>query len=110
MWKRVFVVLLGVWLIFSAFAWPHPPAHVTNTWMVGGGLVLFGALSTMYPWARAVTVALAVWLFLFAVIGGATDPWTFWNEALVALAVFILGMLEPQRTYHTHAPQRDQTA
>jgi hypothetical protein len=78
--------------------------------MVGLGLVIFGALSTMYDWARAVTVALAVWLFLFAIVGGPTDPWTFWNDALVALAVFVLGMLEPQRTFHTPPPERDQPA
>lgn len=108
MWKHVLVVLAGVWLIFSAFAWPHPPGHVTNTWMVGGGLVLFGALSTIYPWARAVSVALSVWLFLYAIIGGPTDPLTFWNDALVALVVFVLGMLESQRTFHTPPAERDQ--
>ena len=106
MWKRVFVVLLGVWLIFSAFAFPHPAGQVTNSWMVGGGLVVFGALSTMYSWARAVTVALAVWLFLYVIIGGRTDPLTFWNCAMVALAVFVLGMLEPHRTFHTPPTQQ----
>jgi len=107
MWKRVFVVLLGMWLIFSAFAFAHKPAYVTNGWMVGAGLVLFGALSIIYPWARAVTVALAVWLFVFAVVAGPVDPLTFWNDALVALAVCVLGMLEPHRTYHTPS-QQDQ--
>jgi hypothetical protein len=111
MWKRVFVVLLGMWLIFSSFAFAHRPAHLTNGWLTGAGLILFGALSMIYPWARTATIVLAVWLFLYAVmIGTSTDPVTFWNDAFVALAVFVLSMLQPQRTYHTPPTQRDQTA
>jgi hypothetical protein len=107
MWKRVFIIMAAGWLIFSAFAWPHRDAHLMNSCLVGAGLVVFGALATAFSWARAVTLALAVWLFLSVVLLKAADARTFWNNAAVAFLVFVLSMLEPNRVFRRPAHQNN---
>jgi hypothetical protein len=109
MWKRVLVIMLGTWLVFSAFAWPHAPPQAINAGLVGAGLIVFGALSYFYRWARAAVVALAVWLFVFTILGGPATRLTFWNNGLCALVVFVLGMLDEHIVFHTRTPS-DQVA
>jgi hypothetical protein len=104
MWKRVFIVMLAVWLIFSTFAWPHRDAHLANTLLVGAGLVIFGALSTAYGWARVVTLALSIWLLLFVILVKPLEAFTFWNNAMVALFVFVLSLLESNRVSRRTMP------
>jgi hypothetical protein len=92
MWKRVAILGLSGWVLFSGNAWPHTPASRFNNAVVGAGLLFFGALSIRREWARYVTLALGIWLFAFTALGSRGSPITFWNNAMVALAVFILSL------------------
>jgi hypothetical protein len=93
MLKRVAIVILAAWVLFSANAWPHSPANRVNAAVVGAGLLYFGALSIRHEWARFATLAFGIWLFAFTVLSGGDSAITYWNNAMVALVVFILSVV-----------------
>ena len=102
MWKRVLIVILAVWVLFSGYAWPHTRANLINNWVMGLGLVAFGTLSIGYAWARYVTLGLGVWLFAFAALFHRLSPVTFWNDAMVAVVVFVLSLLTSPSAPNPH--------
>jgi len=53
----------------------------------------FAVLSIHHEWARWVTLALGLWLFAFTAFISSSNPATFWNDAMVALAIFILSLV-----------------
>jgi len=89
--------MLSVWVLFSGNAWPHSRPDQINNAAVGAGLFFFGALSVRHEWARYVTLALGLWLFAFTALLGRSNPMTFWNNAMVALAVFVLSLVGGER-------------
>ncbi len=97
MWKRIGIIVLSAWVLFSGTAWHHSPANQVNNAIVGAGLLFFGALSVRYEWARFVTLAFGVWLFAFTVLVSRGSPVTFWNDAMVAVIVFVLSLVGGER-------------
>ena len=92
MWKRAFIVILSGWVLFSGYLLPHSRAGLLNSWFVGLGLLVFGALSMAHDWARYVTLLLGVWLFAFTAFAGSAAT-TFWNSAMVGLLISILSLV-----------------
>ncbi|MBI3185321.1 MAG: hypothetical protein HYZ28_24545 [Myxococcales bacterium] len=90
---RAVNIVLGTWLFISAFAWRHSPAQMNNTWILGVLVVLFAVIALWTSTARFVNTALAVWLFISAFALPADTIATVWNNALVALAVFISSLV-----------------
>jgi hypothetical protein len=90
---RVLSLILGVWLFFSAFAWPHTPAQRTNAWIVGALVALVALTATVDLRTRYVQTVLAIWL--------AVSTWgmptllagTVWNNLLVAVGLLVLSLL-----------------
>jgi hypothetical protein len=97
MLKRVAVVVLSVWVLFSGNAWAHSRPNQINSAAVGAGLLFFGAISIRHEWARYVTLALGLWLFAFTAFISGDNPTTFWNDAMIGLAVFILSLVGGER-------------
>lgn len=97
MWKRVAVIALSIWVLFSGNAWSHSRPDQINNAAVGAGLFFFGAISIRHEWARYVTLALGLWLFAFTALFGRGSAISFWNDAMVALAVFILSLVGGER-------------
>jgi len=98
MLKRVAVVVLSAWVLFSGNALAHSRPNQINNVAVGAALFFFGAIAFRHEWARYVTLALGLWLFFFtAFISGGSDPVIFWNNAMVALAVFVLSLVGGER-------------
>ena len=60
MWKRVAVVVLSAWVLFSGNAWAHARPNQINNAVLDAGLFFFGALSIRHEWARSVTMALGI--------------------------------------------------
>jgi hypothetical protein len=96
-WKRVAVVVLSVWVLFSGNAWSQTRANQINNAAVGTALFFFGAISIRHEWARFVTLALGLWLFFFTAFISRGSTVTFWNNAMIALAVFILSLVGGER-------------
>jgi hypothetical protein len=97
MWKRVAVVVLAGWVVFSGNAWAQSQPNQINNVVVGVGLFLFGALSFFYDWARFVTLGLGIWLFAFSAVVSRGNPVMFWNNAMVAVTVFLLSVVGGER-------------
>jgi hypothetical protein len=109
MWKRTTIVVLAGWVLFAGYLWPHTPAHLLNNWIVGLGLLIFGTVAYRRPWARYVTLALAAWLFVYSALYHRSAPFTFWNDAMVAVVVFALSLFGPRKDWFTH-PSRPSSA
>ncbi len=85
-------LILGIWLFISAFVWDHSGAERTNSWILGVLCVVFALIAMSTPTARWLNTALSIWLFISVwalphhVLG------TMWNNALVAIAIFLLSL------------------
>ncbi len=98
-------VVLGVWLFISAFAWAHVPAQRANAWILGVLFVVFALVAaSREAAARWVNTVLAVWLFISVWALPHQSLGTQWNDALVAIAVFLLSLV-PERGAAAPLPQ-----
>jgi hypothetical protein len=95
-WPRYVALVLGAWLIASAFAWPHGPMAANNTVILGALIAASAIVSLFVSRARVVTGLLAVWLFGSTFAMHATAA-TVFNNLVVAIVVF-LAALVPGRT------------
>jgi len=91
--SRIFNVLAGIWLFASAFAWPHGKGQLGYTAICGALTVLSAILTTTYAWARYVTIAVGVVLFVLAFAASPLGSSTFWNNAIVGVAVVIAAFM-----------------
>ncbi|MFN7134582.1 MAG: hypothetical protein ACK4N5_21060 [Myxococcales bacterium] len=105
MHARAINVLLGIWLVVSAFLWTHTGAQRVNTVVVGVLCVAFSVLAAKLQPARFLNTLLAVWLFISAFALPSAASATVWNNALIAVMLFMLSMmaggtedLRPRRT------------
>jgi heme A synthase len=93
MTARIFNVLIGVWLVVSAFAWPHSAAMTRYT-VACGVLTAILAIAMLYfrP-ARYFNLVVAALLFsTSAMMSPRTDP-TFWNNLIAAISIFVATLL-----------------
>jgi hypothetical protein len=97
MLKRVAVIVLSVWVLFSGNALAQSRPNQINNVAVAAGLFFFGATAIRHEWARYVTLALGLWLFFFAAFLKSADPVIFWNNAMVAVVVFVLSLVGGER-------------
>ncbi len=89
-------ILLGIWLFISAFVWPHTVPQRTNTWIMGVLCVIFAAIALSVPAVRWLNTALAIWLFISVWALPHVNVGTQWNNALVAVAIFIISLIPEQ--------------
>ena len=93
-WPRIASAILGAWLFISAFIWPHTTAQMTNTWICGLLAVFFAWVGAFAPQARFFNTVLAIWLFISAfALSSAHHGGTIWNNAVVAILLFVTSLL-----------------
>ncbi|HET6436660.1 MAG TPA: SPW repeat protein [Anaeromyxobacter sp.] len=92
-WARWANLVLGVWLFISAFLWPHLTAQRTNTWILGVLFAIVALVAMSTPQARWLNAALSIWLFLSVWALPHQNLGTMWNNALVAIVVFLLSLV-----------------
>lgn len=101
-WPRALNVILGIWLFISAFVWPHTSAQMTNTWILGVLAVVFALIAWFAaPPARFLNTLLAIWLFISAWALPRVSVGTVWNNVIVAILLFIFSLVPgatPTRT------------
>ncbi len=105
---RILNLILGVWLFISAFVWPHNPAQQTNTWIMGVIGVVVALVAMSVSPARWVNTAMSIWLFISVWALPHQNLATQWNNALVAIAIFVLSLV-PSGPERTMVPQRSAT-
>lgn len=88
---RYLTILLGLWLLVSAFVWPLSTAHFANSWIVGLATVTAAFLSLGMPGARFVCIAAGAWLFVSTVaVFRASASAMYWNDALIGIALDVV--------------------
>ncbi|HWU88563.1 MAG TPA: hypothetical protein VN253_14875 [Kofleriaceae bacterium] len=96
--------MLGVWLLISAFIWPHTASSQANTWIVGV-LIAAAAIWSMYmPQIRWVNTALSVWLFVSTFFISHQTPGTRWNNVIVAILAFLASVIPTGTATRTTLP------
>lgn len=90
---RIASLILGAWLFVSAFLWPHGASQFTNTWLLGVLIVAFSLVAMAYSQARYLLTAAAIWLFISVWVLPTTMTGTQWNNALVAVLVFLFSLV-----------------
>lgn len=88
---RIASALVCVWLILSAFTWPHSQAQLTNTWIVGAAGVVMALVADQRLWLAH--LALAAWLFASVWLLPEARPEPIWNNAIAAAILFLLALL-----------------
>lgn len=92
-WPRWVNFLIGIWLIISAFVWPHTAGAQTNTWILGV-LIAIAAIWAMFtPTVRFLNTILALWLFFSTLVIRHTEAATLWNNLICAVVVFVLSLI-----------------
>lgn len=92
-WPRWVNLVLGAWLFISAFIWPHTASSQANTWIVGA-LMAGAAIWAMFaPPVRWVNTVLAIWLFISTFFIPHVTTGTVWNNAIVAILVFLVSLV-----------------
>ncbi len=91
---RIMSIVLSVWLFISSFVWTHTEAQFTNTWIVGVVGVAFTLLTMVASNLRYLNTLLSLWLFISVFVLPTTTA-TGWNNALVAIALFIMSLVGP---------------
>ncbi|SIQ94214.1 SPW repeat-containing protein [Janthinobacterium sp. TND4EL3] len=110
-WQDQVILLLGLWLIVSpwAFSYPEGSPQMLNALLSGLVIAVLAAfdLYKTYFWAVVVNLLVGVWV--------AVSPWVLrladqrvvmWNELIVGIAVVILALweLRTDPELHKHWP------
>jgi hypothetical protein len=86
-------VLVGAWLLTSAFVLPNTEREMRNTVPFGVLCVAFALTARTTPSARCLSSLLAAWLVLSMWLLWASSPATLWNNTIVALVMFALSLV-----------------
>ena len=70
---------------------------MTNTWILGVLCVVFAIVALRVEQVRYLNTALPVWLFISAFVLPGTSRGTVWNNALVAIAIFVVSLAPSDR-------------
>jgi hypothetical protein len=93
MTSRLLLAMVGAWLLASAFAWPHTSFQVVNTALMGLAVMVLALTSMRHEWARYASAGIAIWLLLSTFRFPTMSSATLWNNAAIAVIVFIGSML-----------------
>jgi hypothetical protein len=92
LWARTANLLLGGWLVFSAFAWDRGAPRV-NAAVVGYLVFVFALLATALDGVRALSSALGLWLLASVWLVPAANQVMRWNTGLVGVTVLLLSLV-----------------
>ena len=94
MGPRAINSVLGLWLFFSTFLWPHTAAQRLTGWAVGL-LAVTASLAGLsgYRWGRSLNAALGGWLIVSAILLPRVQLATFVTELVVGFGLVFLSML-----------------
>ena len=91
-------MLLGAWLVTSAFLWPHTRIQLNNGWIIGVVVMALSALAMIAPRTHPLNALAGFWLFVSAQeLPSMTTAATVVNHVLVGMAIFVLA-LQPMGT------------
>ena len=102
MTPRIFITMIGAWLLVSGFAWPHSRFEVLNLIAVGVLAPMFAWLSTAHDWARYVCAATGVWLILTTLRFGTAAHATIVHNLIMGASVFVASLVATGSADYRH--------
>jgi hypothetical protein len=96
MTARTFNALVALWILVSAFAWPHGAAQRLSTALSGLAALALALITVRHDAARYLNMGVGVWLFLSAFLLPSDPQWraaTTWNNAIFGLVLFATALL-----------------
>lgn len=90
-------IVVGLWLILSAFSWVHSGPQQMNALVVGAACAAAAVAALRVPAARFVNLGLAIWLFVSTWIFSVSSPSTVWNNVLAAFVMLIVSLVPSRR-------------
>ena len=100
-------IIAGIWLFISAFILPHESAMFTNTWILGILAVIFAIVAMRFSGVRFLNTLLAIWLFISAFALPHVSNAPVWNNAIVAIVIFIISLVPPGRAIDATGSRTD---
>ena len=101
-------IALGIWLVVSAYVWPHSSAQLANLWISGLLVARLAAVAIATPGLRFFNTAIGMWLILSAVVLTRVSSATTWNNIVVGALIALVSLVGPARkiraTARTEAP------
>ncbi len=85
--ERLISILAGTWLLASAFIWRHSPFQKVNAILCGLLAIAIAIFDLYAPRARYASGALALWLFLSAVLTLSIKETTLWSNVICAVGI-----------------------
>lgn len=105
-WPRWVNFLIGIWLIISAFVWPHTAGARANTWILGALIAIASIWAVFTPGARFLNTIFAIWLFFATLVIYHASSATVWNNVIAAVVVFVLSLIPSPPTAARTGRQR----
>lgn len=110
-WQDQLILVLGLWLIVSpwAFAYPNGSVQMLNAYISGLIIAVLAAfdLYKTYFWAVVVNLLIGIWVAVSPWVLRVADQRTvMWNELIVGIAVVVLALweLRTDPELHKHWP------
>lgn len=108
-WQDQLILVLGLWLIVSPWAFSYPSGSTQMVNAVVSGLIIavlaaFDLYKT-YFWAVVVNLLVGVWVVISPwVLKLADQRVVMWNELIVGIAVAVLALWELRTDPELHGP------
>lgn len=102
MTPRIFISMIGAWLLVSGFSWPHSRVEVSNLIVVGVLAPLFSWLSATRDWARYVSAVAGVWLILTTLRFGTAAHITIIHNLIMGASIFVASLVATSSTDYRH--------
>jgi hypothetical protein len=93
MTPRIFITMVGAWLLVSGVAWPHSHFEVLNLIAVGFLAPMFAWLSTARDGARYASAAAGVWLILTTLRFGTATHVTIVHNLIMGASIFVASLV-----------------
>jgi hypothetical protein len=106
---RVLNVVVGAWVVLSAFIWHHTVPSRSNTWICGVLVMIFSLVALRAPRARFLTTAVAVWFFITSFTVPTVSAATVWSNWISAVVIFFISLVPGgyfRGTTEVHRPVR----
>lgn len=100
---RYLNIALGIWLVISAYLWPHSSAQLANVWIAGLLVARLAALAIATPGVRYFNTAVGAWLILSPIVLPRVSTATAWNNVLVGALITVVSLIGPARNIRSRA-------
>ena len=102
---RVANIILGTWLFFSAYLWPHDSLEFINAVTAGMLVATLAVLGLSgRRWSRVVNAVIGAWLAVSALILPRLSAATSWNHLFVGIGIVIFAAVPRGPLLHRRSP------